>query len=126
MDLATALRRLEIVEEENEDLRERIRQLEGALGATAALNAPVEWRLTAREATVFGVIASRELATKEAIMAALYHNLGKEEAEIKIVDVFICKIRKKLAPFGIVVETVWGQGYRLSTATKQHLRTNAA
>ncbi|MDE3830273.1 helix-turn-helix domain-containing protein [Sinorhizobium meliloti] len=28
-------------------------------------------------------------------------------------DVFVCKMRKKLARFGVTIETVWGQGYRL-------------
>lgn len=31
--------------------------------------------------------------------------------ELKIVDVYICKIRKKIAPLGLHIETIWGQGY---------------
>ncbi len=36
-----------------------------------------------------------------------------DEPEIKIVDVFVCKLRKKLtsAGFETPIETVWGQGY---------------
>lgn len=41
-----------------------------------------------------------------------------EEPDAKIVDVFICKARKKIAPFGIQIETLWGQGYRLPPASK--------
>src|SRR5207237_330051 len=41
---------------------------------------------------------------------------GMDEPEIKIIDVFICKLRKKLAKASSgkdYIETVWGRGYRL-------------
>lgn len=34
--------------------------------------------------------------------------------DIKIVDVFVCKMRKKLRPYGITIDTVWGRGYLLT------------
>jgi two-component system cell cycle response regulator CtrA len=36
-----------------------------------------------------------------------------DEPEVKIIDVFICKLRKKLAQAGAasVIGTVWGRGY---------------
>lgn len=38
-----------------------------------------------------------------------------DEPEMKIVDVFICKVRHKLRPFDAErqIETVWGRGYRI-------------
>lgn len=117
--------RLEALKVENDMLRARIAQLEDALMASERFVVPVEWRLTANEARVFGVLLARELATKEAIMAALYGNLGKDEAEIKIVDVFVCKARRKLKPFGVEIKTVWGQGYYLTPETKARLRAAA-
>lgn len=33
--------------------------------------------------------------------------------ELKVIDVFICKLRRKVTDLGILIETVWGQGYRL-------------
>lgn len=54
------------------------------------------------------------LMTKEAILGRLYH--GLEEAEIKIIDVFVCKVRKKIAlydPYHIYIETKWGRGYQI-------------
>ena len=39
-----------------------------------------------------------------------------DEAEIKIIDVFICKLRRKLAQASggrNYIETVWGRGYML-------------
>lgn len=49
--------------------------------------------------------------TKEMMMAAMYG--GMDEPEIKIIDVFICKLRKKLRDAGAdgLIETVWGRGY---------------
>ena len=41
---------------------------------------------------------------------------GLDEPEIKIVDVFICKLRRKLAQASggqNFVETIWGRGYTL-------------
>jgi two-component system cell cycle response regulator CtrA len=38
-----------------------------------------------------------------------------DEPEMKIIDVFICKLRKKLQVFGAghLISTVWGRGYML-------------
>ena len=52
--------------------------------------------------------------TKEMFLNHLYG--GMDEPELKIIDVFICKLRKKLAtlPNGKnYIETVWGRGYVL-------------
>jgi two-component system cell cycle response regulator CtrA len=41
---------------------------------------------------------------------------GMDEPELKIIDVFICKLRKKLAAATggeHYIETVWGRGYVL-------------
>lgn len=108
--------RVEALEAENETLRERIAQLEGLQGHE--FMSPVEWRLTTSENRVFGCLMARDLARKEAIMAALYRDCAKDEAEIKIVDVFICKLRKKVRPFGVEVLTRWGEGYFLTAETK--------
>lgn len=113
--------RLEAVEMENERLRDRVSELEEAMGMRFLT--PVEWRLTGSEGRVFGVLMEREVATKQAIMTALYRTDGmRDEAEIKIVDVFICKVRKKLQAFDIKIETRWGEGYFMAAAAKDHVR----
>jgi two-component system cell cycle response regulator CtrA len=93
-------------------LRERIRQLEEALSPTDAAP-PVEWGLTATQARVYAHLASRERATRQSIMTALYGTRPNDDPEMKIVDVFICHIRRKVAPFGVRINTIWGQGYAL-------------
>lgn len=95
-----------------EFLEERIRQLEDAL-MPASVHVPLEYRLTSREARVFAHLASRDFGTRQSIMMALYSD-RLEEPEPKIVDVFVCKMRRKLQPFGVRIETIWGQGWRLA------------
>jgi two-component system cell cycle response regulator CtrA len=55
--------------------------------------------------------------TKEAFLNHLYG--GIDEPEVKIIDVFICKLRKKLAQAGAtdLIGTVWGRGYVLRDPT---------
>lgn len=114
-------RLLEVLKQENALLRERVASLEAVLVETSPL--PIEWRLTMQETRVFGVLVNRELATKEAIMAGLYFDRGADEvAEPKIVDVFVCKMRRKLRPFGVEVQTIWGQGYALPPQVRQRYR----
>ncbi|WP_283800076.1 helix-turn-helix domain-containing protein [Nitratireductor sp. GZWM139] len=93
-------------------LRERIRQLEEAL-SPASIEIPMEWGLTATEARIFSHMATRDVARKDAIMLAVYGGRSGEMPDEKIVDVLICKMRKKLAAFGVQIQTVWGIGYAL-------------
>lgn len=95
-----------------ETLEERIRQLEEAL-SPADVPVRVEWCLTSSEARVFSHLTTRDHATKQSIMMAMYSDRIDVEPEIKIVDVFVCKMRKKLKPFGVEIITIWGQGYAL-------------
>lgn len=109
-----------VIEAENDALRARVAALEAEL--TAGFVAPIEWRLTSQEAIVFRVMVARPLATKEAILTALYRDLNRDEAEPKIVDVFICKLRKKTRPFGIEIRTHWGQGFSLPDDVRARFR----
>lgn len=104
------------LEAENELLREKVIALEEILGLR--IETPLVLGLTSHEAKMFGILLKRELVTKEAAMAALYGDRPNGEVEIKIVDVFVCKARKKLKPFGIEIETVWGRGYRMPQTSK--------
>ena len=52
--------------------------------------------------------------TKEMFLNHLY--AGTDEPELKIIDVFVCKLRKKLAQAtggNHYIETVWGRGHML-------------
>ena len=72
--------------------------------------------LTSKEYEILEVLSLRKgtTLTKEMFLNHLYG--GMDEPEIKIIDVFVCKLRKKLSKIsgGIeFVETVWGRGYVL-------------
>jgi two-component system cell cycle response regulator CtrA len=71
--------------------------------------------LTGKEQAILQLMMTRKgmVLSKEAILTHLYG--GMDEPEIKIVDVFVCKLRKKLASAGSpnLIGTVWGRGYIL-------------
>ncbi|AIL65143.1 Cell cycle response regulator CtrA [Rickettsiales bacterium Ac37b] len=71
--------------------------------------------LTSKEYAILELLAMRRgnVLTKEMFLNHLYG--GIDEPELKIVDVFICKLRKKLeAATGTnYIDTVWGRGYSL-------------
>lgn len=107
------------LEAENDELRERIRQLE----ARPARLLPVELCLSAHEEALIRFLLGVPEASKERLLTALYGNKPDgDEPDIKIVDVFVCKARKKLAKFGIEVTTLWGRGYALPPKSKALIR----
>jgi two-component system cell cycle response regulator CtrA len=72
--------------------------------------------LTGKEYQILELLSLRKGATltKEMFLNHLYG--GMDEPEMKIIDVFICKLRKKLATAtngDNYIETVWGRGYVL-------------
>ena len=73
-------------------------------------------RLTAKESSILELLSVRQgtTVTKEMLLNRLYG--GTDEPELKIIDVFVCKLRKKLgqaAGGDHYIETVWGRGYIL-------------
>ena len=73
----------------------------------------VRVHLTGKEFDLLKLLMLRRnmIMTKEAILAHLYG--GMDEPEIKIIDVFVCKLRSKLTKAGLptFISTVWGRGY---------------
>ncbi len=72
--------------------------------------------LTGKEYAMLELLSLRKgtTLTKEMFLNHLYG--GMDEPELKIIDVFICKLRKKLATATEgknYIETVWGRGYVL-------------
>jgi len=72
--------------------------------------------LTGKEYQMLELLSLRKgtTLTKEMFLNHLYG--GMDEPELKIIDVFICKLRKKLATAtngDNYIETVWGRGYVL-------------
>ncbi|MBT4933003.1 MAG: response regulator transcription factor [Rhodospirillaceae bacterium] len=72
--------------------------------------------LTGKEYGILELLSLRKgtTLTKEMFLNHLYG--GMDEPELKIIDVFICKLRKKLSNATAgenYIETIWGRGYVL-------------
>lgn len=83
--------------------------------------------LTGKEYQILELLSLRKgnTLTKEMFLNHLYG--GMDEPELKIIDVFICKLRKKLslASNGTnYIETVWGRGYTLRTPAEEKIAVN--
>lgn len=115
---------VERLEAENDTLRAHVAELEKlALGTGSDLiRAEIAVGLTGSERTVLGVLMQRERVTKGQVMSALYRDMHRDEAEPKIVDVFICKLRRKLKPHDIEITTLRGQGYFISPDNKKRVK----
>ncbi len=80
--------------------------------------------LTGKEYGILELLSLRKgtTLTKEMFLNHLYGGMGMDEPEHKIIDVFICKLRKKLAAATEgenYIETVWGCGYVLRDPQEQ-------
>ncbi|MCD8497769.1 MAG: response regulator transcription factor [Alphaproteobacteria bacterium] len=85
--------------------------------------------LTGKEYGILELLSLRKgtTLTKEMFLNHLYG--GMDEPEVKIIDVFICKLRKKLqdATDGDnYIETVWGRGYVLRDPEAERAKSKAA
>jgi DNA-binding winged helix-turn-helix (wHTH) protein len=83
-------------------------------GAVSVNERPI--RLTRKERCILEllILLKGKTLTREALVDHLYESI--EKPEVKIIDVFVCKLRKKLAeatPGDHYIETVWGRGYAI-------------
>ena len=78
--------------------------------------------LTGKEYEMLELLSLRKGTTLTKEMFLNHHYGGMDEPELKIIDVFICKLRKKLAVAADgnhYIETVWGRGYELRDPHEQ-------
>jgi DNA-binding winged helix-turn-helix (wHTH) protein len=85
-------------------------------------------KLTGKEYSMLELLVLRkgQVVTKDMFLTHLYN--GADEAETKIIDVFICKLRRKLNAAGAhdMIATVWGHGYALREAAVSQTGTGVA
>ena len=84
--------------------------------------------LTSKEYAMLELLSLRKgmTLTKEMFLNHLYG--GMDEPEVKIIDVFMCKLRKKLANASDgknYIETVWGRGYVLQHPSEEAVKIPA-
>jgi DNA-binding response OmpR family regulator len=78
-------------------------------------------KITKQEGHILLVLVRRGNATREQLHDAVEACRGNpdEATNIKIVDVVICKLRKKLAVFGINLHTIHSIGYEMTEADRR-------
>lgn len=99
----------------------RIEELERVVGLDYAC--PLALRLSRNQARMLGLLMHKKVASKDALYTALYTDVicDKELPESKVIDVQISHMRRKLRPFGIEIETIWGTGYALAPEAKEKI-----
>lgn len=86
--------------------------------------------LTGKEYSILELLCLRKGATltKDMFLNHLYG--GIDEPELKIIDVFVCKLRKKLMEAlggECYIETIWGRGYTIKDVdSEQEIKTDEA
>jgi two-component system, cell cycle response regulator CtrA len=87
-----------------------------------------EVHLTRREYAILELLASRRgmSLTKENLLAHLYG--GIDQPEPKVIDVFVCRVRKKLEEAGVkgFIVTNWAQGYMIPLEPASQVRDTIA
>ena len=101
--------------EENAELRERVKYLEGLLMQRGAV--PAVFGLTPKEYAIVGMLVARNEVSKDQLMTVLYGDPDNEPAS-QVLSVFVSKARGKLLPFGVEISTIWGRGWSMSKEAK--------
>lgn len=116
-DPTAALReRIEILEEENQQLRELL---------VPKVTFPAEWKLDVGETRVLSALyAARHACDVNRLLYALtYMRAGRLTEPVRTsVDIRLCKLRRKLRPFGVEILTVRGVGWSLSPESRGIIR----
>ena len=126
-------------------LNRRVVELEGELEAWKAhareaslgtsedlmMRANNPWKLTGKELGVlFSIMRRPHGVSRDQMMNAIYGVIDPgEQPEIKIIDVFVCKLRRKLREAGPedcriprgAISTIWGRGYKLEDDARKRL-----
>jgi DNA-binding response OmpR family regulator len=113
--------RIEVLEEQNRQLRTRLRAL---TGAGASLVYRRAFGLTASEATILGMLIRCGEATYNTLFEAVYADddfCGLENPNCAV-RTHIKRLRRKIRPHGIEFETVYGFGFAMSEEARAAAR----
>jgi DNA-binding response OmpR family regulator len=103
-----------------EQLEAEVARLRALVGELTASDRGVQLRgvlrLSPQEARLLALIEAKGKASRDAIYGAIFEDIHGDGPELKIVDVIICKLRRKLREQNATgsIQTVWGWGYELS------------
>lgn len=107
-----------------EELEARIRDLEHVLhglpSQVARLRQAVKIRLLAAKVAV--ILANRGMATRQGLWSVFYGDRPDGGPDPKIFDALVWQARRALAPYGIVIEMIYGQGWSMPEASRARLK----
>jgi len=122
--MASLKGRIKWLEEENDQLREQVRQAHAALTSDDDRFSTVCHKLHLSrqlEQMVRCLYKRNGLVTKEQLYVSMYaHRPDADWADQKIIDVQVCKIRAKIGKD--MIDTVWGRGYTLTEKGREFLK----
>ena len=110
------LHKIERLEIENERLRAENAALRKCATAQKS-DFPQAWKIQQQQGAILAVLIEAEWISRDLALSAICAN-SVSSAQL---DVQICKLRKKLLPLGVEIETLWGRGYRMTPSNKARL-----
>lgn len=105
-------------------LRDRIQELEQLLGIVAedAVDRFIFMNLSPTERRILNILFTWKRVQREKLYTLLYgERLECDQPEIKVIDVWLSKLRSKLAPYGIIFETEFNAGWFMTQPNKDKL-----
>jgi DNA-binding response OmpR family regulator len=110
---------------ENQGLRDRVEELTRVLGVDQSLTSRLRDVLGLEPglAPILGMLMSRSFVSHSSLYTVLY--AGRPECdwpEPKVMDVQICKLRRKLKKHGVTILTRWGEGWSMAAPDKARVR----
>jgi DNA-binding response OmpR family regulator len=102
------------------DLEYQVEELREALCDCAQIPGHKQLGITRSQHRVLVMLLKHQQVTRRAMFTALYGirpEADQPNIEAKIFDVFVMRLRQWLPP-GATIETMWGQGWRMSYASK--------
>lgn len=110
---------------EMEKMRDRLEQLEQILGIDRSETGRIRtaFGLEPDLARILGMLLKRNFVSHESLYVVMYgHRPECEWPDAKVLDVQICKLRRRLKRHEILITTRWGEGWSMSVPNKVKAR----
>lgn len=110
------------MKDEVQSLRDRVEELENLLGLCIEAPRPIVgirgigWKL-------LGLLLRHPMVGREFAFRALYGGRPESDqpADLRIIDINICRLRRALLPYRVIIKAEIGTGYFLDTKNKTRL-----
>lgn len=126
MDAASEFK-INLLQVQNRELRERNSALEIRLAKVELMVADADELpyglppLSKMETQFLKLLIARQTVSDDMAMTAFYADRANPPGR-KVLDVFICHLRRKLKPYKISIDRQWGVGWTLSPASRNAIK----